>query len=132
MKEDILDIQLKKGPWTYSHREKQANRGNLGHWRKGIIIVQAILLSIPLGNQTGLKPIDLVIRSYLHCINPTTTNKRLARRKSDKLPCAIGGKSIHFLNHCQFPAQMRESLTSACRVTEDKVKTKVKYGKDKR
>ena len=113
MKEGIFDIQLKNGSRVLSsHRKKQANRGNLGHWRKSIIIVRTILLSVPLGNQMGLKPINLA-RSHLHSINRTTANMRLARRKSDKLSCAIGVKSIHFLSHCMFPARMRKSLASA-------------------
>ena len=116
MKEDVLDIQLKKGPMLYSsHRKKQANRDNLRYRRKSIIIVRAIWLSLPRGNQTGLKPINLAIRSHIHCINPTTIIGRLSRRKSDKVSCAIGVKNIYFLSHCLFPARMRESLTIAFR-----------------
>ena len=119
MKERILDSQLKNGPRAHSnHREKQAKRGNLGHQRKCIIIVRAILLSIPFGNQIGLK--HLAIRSHLHYINPTTTNRILARRKSGKLSCAIGVKSTRFLSHCLFPTRVRESITSAFRGRDKK------------
>ena len=45
---------------------------------------------------------------------------RLARRKSDKLPCAIGVKIINFLSHYLFLTRMRESLTNAFRGTDRK------------
>ena len=63
----------------------------------------------------GAKIFSIKFLMRLHAIYPMTTNGRLARRKSDKLPYVIGVKSIHFLSHCLFLARMRESLSSAFR-----------------
>ena len=57
---------------------------------------------------------------------------RLARRKSDKLPCAIGEKIIHFLSRCLFPARMKESLTSAFRGKDRKKRWKQRQIRVKR
>ena len=51
MEKCILDVQLIQGPRSHNnHREKKANRSHLGNRRKSVIVVEAIYLSIPLGN----------------------------------------------------------------------------------
>ena len=53
MEKDILDVQLIQGPRAHSGRRyEKTNRSHLGNMGESVIVIGAIYLSIPLGNQT--------------------------------------------------------------------------------